>query len=163
MQTAIYDKTRFSASLFELKHRLLTNRCVKVVLETQNSLQIPSPAFTSVIMLYHIHHQRRAIAQGLISGFPSAARVRAHVRSCWICCGQNSTGTGFLRVLRFPLPTTYHSTNFSILKITRDSYNRPITGRSAAWTQYGLHLPPTNLKKKTHTHSFRWLITLLLH
>jgi hypothetical protein len=24
--------------------------------------------------------------------------------SCWVCCGQSSTGAGFLRVLRFPLP-----------------------------------------------------------
>jgi hypothetical protein len=31
MQTAVYDKTRFSASLFEPKHRLLTNRRAKVM------------------------------------------------------------------------------------------------------------------------------------
>jgi hypothetical protein len=58
-----------------------------------------------------------------------------------ICGGQNGAGAGFLRVLPFLLPTTFHSTNFSILTITRDRYNRPIYGRSAAWTQYGLHLP----------------------
>jgi hypothetical protein len=36
---------------------------------------------------------------------------------------------------------TFHSTNFSILTITRDRYSRPSNGRSAAWTQCGLHLP----------------------
>jgi hypothetical protein len=34
----------------------------------------------------------------------AAVRVRARVRSCGIWGGQKGTGTGFLRVLRFPLP-----------------------------------------------------------
>jgi hypothetical protein len=32
-----------------------------------------------------------------------------------------------------------HSTNFSILTITRGRYNRPVSGRRAKWTQFGLH------------------------
>jgi hypothetical protein len=34
----------------------------------------------------------------------AAARFRFQFRSCGICGGQNSTGAGFLRALRFPLP-----------------------------------------------------------
>jgi hypothetical protein len=32
-------------------------------------------------------------------------------------------------------PANHHSTNFSIIKITRGWHNRPIGGRSAEWTQ----------------------------
>jgi hypothetical protein len=46
-----------------------------------------------------------AIAQG-VSRWPptAAARVRARVRSGGICGRQSGAGTGFLQVLRFPLP-----------------------------------------------------------
>jgi hypothetical protein len=61
----------------------------------------------------------RAKAQAVSRRFPTAAaQVRAQVRSCGICGGQNNTGAGFLRVLRFPLPilippTAPHSYNLS--------------------------------------------------
>jgi hypothetical protein len=46
-----------------------------------------------------------AIAQAVSRWLPTAAaRVRARVWSCGICGGQSGAGTGFLRVLRFPLP-----------------------------------------------------------
>jgi hypothetical protein len=32
-------------------------------------------------------------------------------------------------------PANHHSTSFSIIIITRDWHNRPISGRSAEWTQ----------------------------
>jgi ribosomal protein S14 len=47
----------------------------------------------------------RVIAQAVSRRLPTAAaKVLPQVRSCEICGGQNGTGTGFLRVLRFPLP-----------------------------------------------------------
>jgi hypothetical protein len=51
----------------------------------------------------------RAIAQAVSRRLATAAaRVRARVRSCGICGGQSGTGAGFLWVLRFPLPFSFH-------------------------------------------------------
>jgi hypothetical protein len=48
---------------------------------------------------------RRSIGQAVSRWSPTAAaRVRAWVWSCGICGGLSSTGAGFLRILRFPLP-----------------------------------------------------------
>jgi hypothetical protein len=49
-----------------------------------------------------------------------AARVRAQIRSCGICGAQSDAGTGFLRLLRFPLPiiippTASHSSSSSTI------------------------------------------------
>jgi hypothetical protein len=59
----------------------------------------------------HRHYERsvglvgRAIDQAVSRRHPTAAaRVRDHDVSCGICDGQNGTGAGFLRVLRFSLP-----------------------------------------------------------
>jgi hypothetical protein len=47
----------------------------------------------------------RGIAQAVSRWFPTAAaRIRARVWSCGICGGQSVAETGFLRVLRLPLP-----------------------------------------------------------
>jgi hypothetical protein len=40
-----------------------------------------------------------------------------------------------------------HSTKFSTLTTTRGRYNRPVSGRRAEWTQFGLHPPLCKLKK----------------
>jgi hypothetical protein len=46
----------------------------------------------------------RAVAQAVSRWLPTAA-ARVRVRAaCGVCGGQSSTGAGFLRVLRFPLP-----------------------------------------------------------
>jgi hypothetical protein len=46
----------------------------------------------------------RAVAQAVSRWLPTAA-ARVCVRAaCGFCGGQNGTGGGFLRILRFPLP-----------------------------------------------------------
>jgi hypothetical protein len=46
----------------------------------------------------------RAVGQAVSRWLPTApARVRIRA-ACGVCGGQNGSGTGFLRVLRFPLP-----------------------------------------------------------
>jgi hypothetical protein len=55
-----------------------------------------------VFVYNHTLHAGRAIAQAVSRWLPN---VTARVWSCGICGGQNGAGAGFLRVLRFPLPT----------------------------------------------------------
>jgi hypothetical protein len=70
----------------------------------------------------------RAIAQVVSRWFPTAAaRVRARVWSCGIRSGRSGAGTGFLRILRFPLlifipPIAPQSPS----SIVWDWHNRPI-------------------------------------
>jgi hypothetical protein len=46
-----------------------------------------------------------AVAQGVSRWFPTAAaRIRAQVRSYGVCGGQSGAGSGFTRILCFPLP-----------------------------------------------------------
>jgi hypothetical protein len=44
-------------------------------------------------------------------------------------------------------PANIHSTNLSMIIITRGRYTRPFGGRRAEWTQLGLHPPLCELKK----------------
>jgi hypothetical protein len=67
----------------------------------------------------------RAVAQAVSRWLPTAgARVRIWA-ACGICSGQSGTSVS----------SANHSTNFSIIIITRDWHNRLISGRSAEWTQ----------------------------
>jgi hypothetical protein len=84
----------------------------------------------------------------LLRGRFSVARVRSQVRPYRMCFGQIGTGTGFLRVFRFPLPiliplTVTHSCNI------RGWCNRPNSGRCTKWTQVSPH---THEWKKRHVH-----------
>jgi hypothetical protein len=44
-------------------------------------------------------------------------------------------------------PANHHSTNFFIIIITRGWHNRPISGRSAEWSQLDSTLPTIPIKK----------------
>jgi hypothetical protein len=89
--------------------------------------------------------QGRATAQAVSRRLPTAAtRVRARVSSCGICGEQSGAGTGFLRVLRFPLPifippTTPQTPSYIIW----GWYNRPIV----AAVPSGLSLTPLRIIK----------------
>jgi hypothetical protein len=63
-----------------------------------------------------------------------SARVRVHVRSCGISCGQSGTGAACLRVLRFPLSILIPQIASQSSSINRGWYNRPISGRRTKWT-----------------------------
>jgi hypothetical protein len=56
------------------------------------------------------------------------------------------------------------STKFSILTITRGRYNRPVSGRRAEWTQFGLHPLLCKLKKNylQMTKVINWIRWLIL-
>jgi hypothetical protein len=120
-------------------------------------LQTDVPCF-SIVFHYSPHPQHdvwlsqsalgSAIAQVVSRRLPTAAaRVRCQVRLCGICGEQSGTGTGFLRVLRFPLqilipPTAPHSSSYITGVGT--------IGQTVADVPRGLGLtPPKKLKKKS--------------
>jgi hypothetical protein len=77
-----------------------------------------------------VHMAGRAIAQAFSCQLPTAAaQVRSQLKSCGI-----DTGAGFLRVLRFPLPSLIPP-NASYSSIIRGRYNTPISGLRTKWTQ----------------------------
>jgi hypothetical protein len=87
----------------------------------------------------------RAIAQAVSRWLPTAAaRLQTRVWSSGICGGQRWTKwcCGRFSPSTSVSPANLHSTNFSIIIITRGGYSRPLSGRCAEWTQLGLH-PPT--------------------
>jgi hypothetical protein len=73
--------------------------------------------FTYIKMSLKTFHILRHIVGVFVEliTYAATARVRARVRPCGICGGQNGTGVGFLRVLVFPcqfafrrLPHNHH-------------------------------------------------------
>jgi hypothetical protein len=86
----------------------------------------------------------RAIAQAVNRRLPTAVvRVRSQVKSCRIFNGQNGTGAGFLRVLRFPLPILI-PTDDPYSSIIQGWYNRSNTSRC---TMDSVSAHPTKLKR----------------
>jgi hypothetical protein len=88
-----------------------------------------------------------AIAQAVSRWLPTAAaRVQARVWSCGICGGQSGAGTGFLRVLWFPLPIFIPPIAPQLpSSIIWGLYNMP----EVATVPSGLSLTPLIIKKNS--------------
>jgi hypothetical protein len=84
-----------------------------------------------------------AIAQAVSPHLTTAAaRVRAQVRLCVICCGRSSTGAGFLLVLRFPLPICIPPI---APQSSSSSSETGIIGQTVAAVPNGLSLTPLKI------------------
>jgi hypothetical protein len=101
---------------------------------------------TSLIWLQLIRIEGRAIAEAVSRWLPTAAtRVQSRVWSSGICGGQIGAGQVFSEYFDFPCHSFHpilHPHNHP------GRYNRPVNGRGAEWTQFGLHPPLCKLKKK---------------
>jgi hypothetical protein len=99
----------------------------------------------------------RAIAQAISRRLPiTANRVKSQVKSCRICCGQNGTEEGFIRVLRFLLPILIPP-KAPYSSLIRGWYNRPISDQRTKWTRS--HPTP---RKKNESRSPNQSVTFWL-
>jgi hypothetical protein len=90
---------------------------------------------TEMILVFSKYKGGRAIAQADSRRLPTAeARVQSQIKSCGICGEQSGNGTGFLRMLRCPLPILVPP-NVPYSSIIPGWYNRPVTDRRTKWTQ----------------------------
>jgi hypothetical protein len=93
------------------------------------------------------------VAQAVSRRFPTAAaRFRTRVKSCGICGGHSGTGTGFLRVLRLPLPSIAPIASHLSSFITPGWYTRPFSGLSNS----GLGSTPPHEKKEQNLNENNW-------
>jgi hypothetical protein len=77
-----------------------------------------------------------AVAQAVSRRLPTATpRVRAQIKTCWICSRQSCTMAGSLPILRLPLPILIPPTAPHSPSIIRAWYNRPNSSRRTEWTQ----------------------------
>jgi hypothetical protein len=89
-----------------------------------------------------------AVAQAVSRWLPTvAARVRVRA-ACGVCGRQSGWGRCSPST---SVSTANHSTNLSIIIITRSGHNRPICGRSAERTQLD-STPPQLYQLKKHGH-----------
>jgi hypothetical protein len=66
----------------------------------------------------NIHNPGRAIAQAVSRWLPTTAvRGSRQGRHVGFCGGQSRAGAGFLRVLRFPLPNSFHQLRQNLIFI----------------------------------------------
>jgi hypothetical protein len=87
----------------------------------------------------------RAVAQAVSRWLPTtASRFRVRAEHVGFVVDKAALGEVFFEYFGFP---ANHSTNFSIIIITRGWHNRPIGGRSAEWTGVDPTFHYTNLKK----------------
>jgi hypothetical protein len=93
-------------------------------------------------MKYTAFSMGRAIAQAVSRWLPTAAvRGSRPSRHVGFCGGQSGAGEGFLRVLRFPLPNSFHQLLQKIIiiiinqSIIGDMYKRPNGQTSMAAVQ----------------------------
>jgi hypothetical protein len=96
-----------------------------------------------VIIYILIQYKGRAIAQAVSHWLPTAVAWVRVWAACGVCGGQSSTGAGFL--VSTSVSPANHSTNFFIIIITWGWCSRPISGRSAEWTQLDSTPNYTNL------------------
>jgi hypothetical protein len=83
----------------------------------------------------------RAVAQRLVAGFPPRG-PGSHPGSMWGLWWTKQYWSRFSPRTSVS-PANHHSSNFSIIIITRGWHNRPIGGRSAEWTKLDSTPPPT--------------------
>jgi hypothetical protein len=99
--------------------------------------------YLTMLISPKVRSRGRAIAQAVSHRLPTtAARVQAQVMLCGISGGQIGTGTGFLRVLLFPVPILIIPTAPHASFISQGWYNRPISDLRTKCTQS--HLTPRN-------------------
>jgi hypothetical protein len=124
-------------------------QCYYIFLSSCHNFQTSHSSFKSVIFIFILcltaFIYGRAIAQAVSRWLPTAAvqgsRQGHHVG---FCGGQSGAGAGFLQVLRFPLPNSFHQLLQKIIiiiiiiinqSIMGDMYNRPNGQTSMAAVQ----------------------------
>jgi hypothetical protein len=94
-----------SGKKIEIADESLSNVCFKQYIPINVTYILFHDTKPQTLYLYTKSLFGRTIAQAVSRWLPTAAaRVRARLWSSWICGGQSGAGSGFLRVLRFPLP-----------------------------------------------------------
>jgi hypothetical protein len=105
----------------------------------RDTFTLPLCSVTSSSMLSSdILYEGRAIAQAVSRWLPNVAvRGSRPGRHVGFCGGQSGAEAGFLRVLRFPLPNSFHQLLQKIIFniINQDMYNRPNGQTSMAAVQ----------------------------
>jgi hypothetical protein len=103
------------------------NRGTVTIRDAYSRCYVALAAYACAVTSHNIEEVVQAMfsVEGSLRLPTAAARVRVQVRSCGICGGESGAGTGFLRVLRLPLP---------ILIPPNAPYSSVISGRRTKWT-----------------------------